>query len=58
MDSAPDGRVGESPGVNIRDGLGGATAPGSKSLVSVGNISGSRGISYRYSEQPRRLLEK
>ena len=47
MASAPNERVKERPGVNILDGPRGATAPGLKYLVLVGNISVSHGIGWR-----------
>ena len=47
MTSAYDERVGGRLGVNILDGPGGASTPGSKSLVLVDNILGSRGIRWK-----------
>ena len=43
MKGASNDCVEGQPGANISDGPGGVTAPGSKSLVKVDNISGSRG---------------
>ena len=43
MMKAFDERVGAPPAVDISDGFGGVTAPGSKTLASVDDISSIRG---------------
>ena len=47
MASASDEHIGGRPGVNISDGPEGSTMTGLKVLVSVDNISGSRGVGWR-----------
>ena len=58
MKEASNELVGGLPGVNIPDGFGGVTAPGSKSLALVGNNSSSCGGGWRQFVGLRRLLGK
>ena len=58
MSSAFNKRVRIYLGVNISDGPRGAMTLDLKALALVNNISGSRGVGWRYFGWPRRMLEK
>ena len=56
MKRCSDEHVREPPGSNISDLSGGFMAPGSKSLASVDNISGSHGVGWGKFVGPQRLV--